>query len=64
VHLQGLFILMRHGMAAWMNAWATTARTERPEAVTERVPLPLDAQREVVDVLAAMTVTLTLERRT
>ena len=63
--LRGLAILIRKGMAAWIHAYRTVtspAAITPPAAVT-RVPLPAGVQREVVDVLATMALTTTLEVR-
>jgi hypothetical protein len=54
----GLVVLLRQGVAAWMHAWSrlppppprpTQGERQRPS------PLPDDASAEVVRVLAAMT---------
>lgn len=53
---EGLVVLLRHGMASWMEAWSTlpTPSTPTPPARRERPPLPDDASAEVVRVLASM----------
>jgi hypothetical protein len=52
----GLAVLLRQGIAAWMDAWsslpAPVVRTTQDECETP--PLPHDASVEVVHVLAAM----------
>jgi hypothetical protein len=52
----GLVVLLRLGVGAWMDAWSSLpvpqpTRTDREQAS----PLPEDASAEVVRVLAAMT---------
>ncbi len=49
---RGLALLMRHGMAAWMHAWASCAAPRPPEP-KELMQLPA-ACPEVVTVLAEM----------
>ncbi len=64
----GRALLMRHGMAAWMHAWARTApalqhlppsnsSTEhvRPEARPAPAMLPADVEGQLVQLLAQMT---------
>ncbi len=54
----GLVVLLRQGVAAWMEAWSTLPAPGRPPVQTERQgpsPLPDEASAEVVRVLAAMT---------
>jgi len=63
--LQGLGILIQKGMAAWMSACAAvtpTVASARP-AVGDVVPMPPSAQRDVIDVLAAMALPITPEVR-
>ena len=54
----GLVVLLRQGVAAWMDAWSRlltpASRLERP-VNQERPTLPADASAEVVRVLVAMT---------
>lgn len=54
----GLVVLLRQGVAAWMDAWsrlpAPAARPTREERQRPS-PLPEDASAEVIHVLAAMT---------
>jgi hypothetical protein len=52
----GLVILLRHGMAAWINAWSKVP-VPRPEPVQahKSLPMPDEASVEVVHVLATMT---------
>lgn len=65
-NLQGLGILICRGMAAWMHACAAAApsapRLSLP--VTDVVQMLPSAQRDIVDVLAAMALTITPEVRT
>ena len=54
----GLVVLLRQGVAAWMDAWSRLpAAPPRPvQAEPQRLSsLPEDASAEVVHVLAAMT---------
>ena len=54
----GLVVLLRQGVAAWMDAWSRSPAPWTPPAQTERQrpsPLPDDASPEVVRILAAMT---------
>ena len=55
----GLVVLLRQGVAAWMDAWLPAPWTPpAPPAQTERQrpsPLPEQASSEVVRILAAMT---------
>jgi hypothetical protein len=53
----GLVVLLRQGVAAWLDAWSGLPAAPRPVR-TERQrpsPLPEDASAEVVRILAAMT---------
>lgn len=53
----GLVVLLRQGVAAWMSAWASLPAAP-PVAHTERwtlSPLPDATSAEIVRVLAAMT---------
>ena len=55
---EGLAVLLRQGVAAWMEAWSRLAAPPAPPVQTERrrpSPLPDEASAEVVRVLAAMT---------
>lgn len=63
--LQGLGVLICKGMAAWMRAVAiapSAVATAAP-AVNDAMQIPPSAQRDVVDVLAAMALTITPEVR-
>jgi hypothetical protein len=53
----GLVVLLRQGVAAWMEAWSGMPAPPPPvEAERQRPsPLPDEASAEVVHVLAAMT---------
>ena len=57
----GLVVLLRQGVAAWMDAWSRLPAPwtpPAPPAQTERQrpsPLPDEASPEVVRILAAMT---------
>ena len=54
----GLVVLLRQGVAAWMDAWSRLPAPWTPPAPTERqrpAPLPDDTSPEVVRILAAMT---------
>jgi hypothetical protein len=64
--LQGLAILMRQGMAAWMRACATVAPSAgvSPSPVNLTVAVFPTMRREVVDVLAAMALMTAPEVRT
>jgi hypothetical protein len=64
--LQGLAIIMRKGMAAWMHACMTAAPAPAavPPSRATTVPVSPNVQREVVDVLAAMALRTGLEVRT
>jgi len=50
----GLVILLRYGLAAWMAAWSKlpVLRTQPPRA--EPLPMPDDTHVDVVHVLATM----------
>jgi len=51
----GLVVLLRHGVAAWMDAWSRLPAPQPAQAERhESLPLPDDASVEVVHVLAAM----------
>jgi len=58
---EGLIVLLRHGIAAWMSAWSRLPAAAAPpplRAQAERQPLPPladNASAELVHVLAAMT---------
>lgn len=54
---EGLAVLLRHGMASWMEAWSTMppAATPTMSSPRERPPLPDDATAELVRVLTSMT---------
>jgi hypothetical protein len=54
----GLVVLLRQGVAGWLDAWSTLPAPPAPPAQPERwraSPLPDDTSAEVVRVLAAMT---------
>jgi len=54
----GLVVLLRQGVAAWMEAWSTLAVSPTPPVQMQRQrpsPLPDEASAEVVRILAAMT---------
>lgn len=54
----GLVVLLRQGVAAWMAAWSRLPAPWTPPAQAERQrpsPLPDEASPEVVRILAAMT---------
>jgi len=54
----GLAVLLRQGVAAWMEAWCKVPAPPSRSAEDERLkpcPLPAGASAEVVHVLAAMT---------
>jgi len=65
-NLQGLGTLIRKGMAAWIQACAAVAPSARPppSPVVDSVQMLPTVQRDVVDVLAAMALTITPEVRT
>jgi hypothetical protein len=64
-NLQGLGILIQRGMAAWMSACtAVTSPTPTPPVVGDVLHMLPSAQREVIDLLAAMALTITPEVRT
>jgi len=52
----GLAVLLRQGVAAWMEAWSTLppSVTRVAQDERERPPLPDGASAEVIHVLAAM----------
>lgn len=55
---EGLAVLLRQGVAAWMEAWSRLPAPPVPAVQTEcqrLLPLPDDASAEVVRVLATMT---------
>lgn len=54
----GLVVLVRKGVAVWMEEWSRLPAPAAPSVQTERQrpsPLPDEASTEVVRVLAAMT---------
>ena len=66
-NLQGLGILIRNGMAAWMRACAAVTLSAAPPSPTpggDPVGVLPTVHRDVVDVLAAMALTITSEVRT
>jgi hypothetical protein len=67
LNLQGLGILIQKGMAAWMSACtAVTASMPTPTTpvVGDVLHMLPSAQRDVIDLLAAMALTITPEVRT
>lgn len=66
VNLQGLGVLIGKGMAAWMRTCAAVPSALPAAALPADAPMqmPPSAQRDVVDVLAAMALTITQEVRT
>ena len=55
---EGLVVLLRQGVAAWMEAWSRLPASPEPPVQTDRQrpsPFPDEASAEVVRVLAAMT---------
>ena len=64
--LQGLGILIQRGMAAWMSACSavTPPAASALPAISDVVPMVPSAERDVIDVLAAMALTITTEVRT
>jgi hypothetical protein len=63
--LQGLGILIQKGMASWMSACAAVMppAAPAPRAVSDVVPMLPSAQRDVIDVLAAMAIPIIPEVR-
>lgn len=61
VDLQGLGVLIRKGMAAWMAACAVVPTATQPNSPDARAPMLPRTQRDVVDVLAAMVLTIAPE---
>jgi hypothetical protein len=59
--LVGLGIFVRQGMAAWMRACAVAPPLPPPRVPELTAQLAPDVQRDVVDVLAAMVLTIALE---
>ncbi len=54
----GLIVLVRQGIAAWMEAWSRLPASPAPPVQTERQrpsPLPHGASEELVRVLTIMT---------
>jgi len=54
----GLVVLLRQGVAAWMEAWSTLATPPAPPMQTQRQrlsPMPDKVGAEVVHILATMT---------
>jgi len=54
----GLVILLRHGMVAWMDAWSKLPAPlpqPAPAEPSKTPPIPDDTSAEVVHVLATMT---------
>lgn len=54
----GLVVLLRQGVAAWMDAWSRLPTLRTPPTRTARqrpAPLPDDVSPEVTRILAAMT---------
>ncbi len=53
----GLALLLRQGMAAWMQAWSACAQKPGVEAVTPSAPSPtnsLDARVQMASILAGV----------
>jgi len=60
----GLALLLRQGMAAWMQAWSACAQKTCVEAVTSSVPSPtnsLDARVQMASILAGVILGRPLE---
>ena len=51
----GLIILLRHGLAAWMAAWSTLPAPRPQPARADPLAMPDDISVDVVHVLATMT---------
>lgn len=53
----GLVVLLRQGVAAWMQAWSKLPEPAPLPVLTERQPSPLpgDTSTEVIRILVAMT---------
>ena len=51
----GLVILLRHGLAAWMEAWSKLPAPRPMPAQASALPMPDETSVEVVHVLASMT---------
>jgi hypothetical protein len=65
--LQGLGVLICKGMAAWMRACSTVTASSvvaPPTTVSDVVQMLPSVRHEVVDVLAAIALTITPEVRT
>jgi hypothetical protein len=61
----GLAIFIRQGMAAWMAACASVAAVAIDSAPGDlEVPISHTRQRDVIDVLATMVLTITQEATT
>jgi hypothetical protein len=60
--VRGLALLMRHGMAVWMQG---VSETRVPALVSSRCaserPLPVGIEQSLVDILATMTLATTAE---
>jgi hypothetical protein len=66
-NLQGLGIFIQRGMAAWMSACTavgSSTPTPTTPVVGEILHMIPSAQRDVIDLLAAMALTITPEVRT
>jgi hypothetical protein len=70
-NLQGLGILIQRGMAAWMSACTAVTSsstmatpTPTPPVIGDVMHILPSAQRDVIDLLAAMALTITPEVRT
>jgi len=61
--LHGLGILIQKGMASWMSACAAVPSSVTPAQRADVVPMLPSAQRDVIDVLAAMALPITPEVR-
>jgi hypothetical protein len=66
VNLQGLGILIRRGMAAWMHACAaiTPSGARSTSTVGDFARVLPNLQHDVAEVLAAMALTITTEVET
>jgi len=62
--LRGLAILIRQGMAAWMQACASAATAAVSPTAGNGMRMPPSVEREVIDVLAAMALTTAMEVKT
>ena len=51
---QGFVLFLRHGMAAWMNAWSEYVVGRTYETFGDGTPLPVEARSEVAMILTGM----------